>query len=334
MHPSHRRPSLPHRPLAAALLLAACNRSAEAPPLPAAGPAVDPAPRSSPGPSTPPRMPAPAASTAAGPAASLERASYPWLQDSTASFPAPVEPLQARFPEPAGFRRVELPAGSFGAWLRGLPLAEPSAPVLTHKGAVLREASHPAIAAVAALDIGTGDLQQCADSILRLHAEWRWSQGDRQMSYRAASGTSLPYARWAAGERVEASGNTLLWRTTGAPSQEHRSFRKYLDMVFNWANTGALARDAQPSTLEQLRPGDFFVLPGNPGHAVLVLDLARAADGRRVVLLGQGFMPAQSFHILRDSKGSPWFAVEPERGSIETPFWAPFPWSSLRRLDG
>jgi hypothetical protein len=73
-------------------------------------------------------------------------------------------------------------------------------------------------------------------------------------------------------------------------------------------------------------------MPGSPGHAVLVLDLARAADGRRVALLGQGFMPAQSFHVLRPSREGTWFAIDPGTSGIKTPFWPTFPWSSLRRL--
>ncbi|MCS6899231.1 MAG: DUF4846 domain-containing protein [Myxococcales bacterium] len=265
--------------------------------------------------------------------ASFDWTPYPWLAELPANTPPPVVPLSHRFPAPEGFRRVELPSNSFGAWLRGLPLADPSTPVRSFQGVQLYDAHHHAIAAVAALDVGHADLQQCADSVIRLHAEWRWSLGDRRMSYRAASGASLPYERWARGERVQAFGNRLSWILTGTPSRDHRSFRKYLDMVFTWANTSSLARDARAPSFDQLRPGDFFVLPGNPGHAVLVLDLARASDGRLVALLGQGFMPAQSFHVLRGGDGSPWFPIRPADGSLKTPFWEPFPWSSLRRLD-
>ncbi|WP_438356947.1 DUF4846 domain-containing protein [Cystobacter fuscus] len=34
------------------------------------------------------------------------------------------------------------------------------------------------------------------------------------------------------------------------------------------------------------------MLGGSPGHTVMVLDVARDAEGRRVALLGQGFTPA------------------------------------------
>jgi hypothetical protein len=227
-------------------------------------------------------------------------------------------------------------AGSFGAWLRGLPL-RPKGPVIDYRGGVVRADDDAGVAAVVALDEGTADLQQCADSIFRLHAEWQWSKGERGESYRAASGAAMPFARWLAGERPSTEdGKKLVWKAAAraANRDDHGAFRKYLDAVFTWANTGALARDGAKVALADLRPGDFFVLPGGPGHAVLVLDVAAKSSGERALLLGQGYMPAQSFHVLRGAGGSAWFAVDPSAVGVDTPFWpVPFPWSSLRRLD-
>jgi hypothetical protein len=64
---------------------------------------------------------------------------------------------------------------------------------------------------------------------------------------------------------------------------------------------------------------------------VLVLDVARAGD-RRALLLGQGFMPAQSFQVLRPAEGAAWFLVEPGATALDTPFWPAFPWKALRRF--
>jgi hypothetical protein len=68
------------------------------------------------------------------------------------------------------------------------------------------------------------------------------------------------------------------------------------------------------------------------GHAVLILDVARDAKGNRVLLLGQGYMPAQSFQVLRPSAKEVWFPLDLSAGKLETPFWDPFPFSALRRL--
>lgn len=296
--------------------LAACRASAPSPPLDAREPDAP--------------TPAQGAAGSAGASPEGETPAYPWL--GAEGVPAREGDLKARFAAPDGFKRVALSDGSFGHFLRHLPLAPATAPVLTHDGKVLRPPGHGNVAAVVAIDIGTADLQQCADSIIRMHAEWLWSKGRRDISYRSASGLSLPWSRWAAGERVVIEGKGIAWARGGKADGSHGAFRRYLDAVFGWANTGSLARDTQRIGQADIAPGDFFVQPGSPGHAVLVLDMVIDAEGRRRVLLGQGFMPAQSFHVLKPSGGSPWYVVDPASSGIETPFWAPFTWGDLRRF--
>jgi hypothetical protein len=261
------------------------------------------------------------------------RAVYPWLGDP--GVPVAVDALVARFAPPPGFTRVALAEGSFGAWLRGLPLAAPGTPVTSHRGAVILPPGHANLAAVVAIDVGAQDLQQCADSIIRLHAEWLYAQGKRDMGYRAASGTPMPFARWAQGERMVPRGIAFEWVAQGKADAGRASFRRYLDAVFAWANTGSLARDTDRVALDELRPGDFVVQPGAPGHAVLVLDVATGPGGRRALLLGQGFMPAQSFQVLKPGADEgAWFLVDPGSVALDTPFWAPFPWKTLHRFPG
>jgi hypothetical protein len=245
--------------------------------------------------------------------------------------PEPVDALSARFEAPDGFRRVELHAQSFGGWLRELPLAAAGTPVRAYSGVELLAASDHRIAAVAAIDVGKADLQQCADAVMRLHAEWTWSRGRRDMSYRAASGLALPFERWARGERIRSKGAAIEWVPGGARVENHAGFRKYLDAVFAWANTVSLHKQARPVSASDVRPGDFFVLPGNPGHTVLVLDIA-VRGKQKLALLGQSYMPAQSFQVLRPAPDRVWYELDPTR-DVDTPFWKPFPWTSLRRLD-
>jgi thiamine monophosphate kinase len=106
-----------------------------------------------------------------------------------------------------------------------------------------------------------------------------------------------------------------------------------MDTVFSWANTASVERQGEKIPLAQIQPGDFFVTAGNPGHAVLVLDIAKNDSGKVEVLLGQSYMPAQNFHVLRPRRDTAWFAIDPASDGLQTPFWPkPFPWSSLRRL--
>ena len=269
-------------------------------------------------------------SAAAPPALPPVTAVYPWG-------PTATDRLDARFPSPpVGFERAAAPAGSFASFLRTLPLLPDGAPVVDYRGAPLHAGGHhPNIVAVADLDVGKRDLQHCADVILRLHAEWRYGTGARDLTYRAVSGQTLSYARWLAGERSVVDGKKLVFRPLAAPAKDdHAIFRTWLDDVFSWAGTASIERDGKQVALADVRGGDFFVMSGSPfGHSVLVLDVATAPDGRRALLLGQSYMPAQSFQVLRPADSGPaWFVVAPDQAEVQTPFWRPFPVSSLRRL--
>src|ERR1700678_164526 len=65
----------------------------------------------------------PGVAMAAPPPRSVPALGYPWLADAPALVQAGT--LDERFSPPPGFTRVELAPESFGAWLRGLPLAPP-----------------------------------------------------------------------------------------------------------------------------------------------------------------------------------------------------------------
>ena len=255
-----------------------------------------------------------------------ERARYPWLSAERS-----IRPLSEAIPPPSGYARVAVEEGSFGAWLRGLPLRPAGSPVLDFRGGEILAADHAALAAVAELDVGSANLQQCADSIIRLHAEWLWSRGQKdRIAYRFTSGHLASWTRYAAGDRARVSGSKVSWVKGGPVDGSRATFRAYLDLVFTYAGTLSLDAEKQRPKREDVRPGDFFVLGGSPGHAVLVLDVARNEKGERVALLGQGFIPAQDFHVLSPGEDGPWFSLDGE--DVATPFWKPFPWASLRRL--
>ncbi len=268
-----------------------------------------------------------AATDELGPPTEAELASYVWLGADTQ-----VRRLGNAIATPRGFSRVAVSDGSFGAWLRGLPLRRRGSPVLSFDGRTIRESGDKRVAAVTELDIGTSDLQQCADSAIRLHAEWLWSRGETaSIGYHFLSGDFATWRRYAAGERPTVSGSKVVWKATGKPSESRATFRSYLDMVFMFANTMSLAKESPAIEKGDLGAGDFFVQPGSPGHCVIVLDVAASSTGDRVALLGQGFMPAQDFHVLASEESSaPWFSLEGE--NVDTPFWDPFAWKALHRF--
>lgn len=262
-------------------------------------------------------------------ASAADFAAYRWLAPGDV---AGARRLVDAVPTPPGFTRVTLAPGSFGAFLRGLPLRPRGSAVHAHDGRELLGGSDPRVTAVIHLDPGTRDLQQCADTAIRLHAEWLWSRGDEAaLGYHFTSGDLATWSRHRAGERPVVDGARVRWERRAAPSSGRETFRSWLDLVFTYAGTVSLAREGAVVDRADARPGDVFVLPGGPGHAVIVLDVARDGAGRRVALLGQGFMPAQEAHVLAASPGRAWFDLDAE--AIDTPFWpAPFPWSALRRM--
>lgn len=233
------------------------------------------------------------------------------------------------FAPPPGFARVDVAAGSFGAYLRALPLRAPHTGVTSYRGDAILDGDDPRLAAVAELDVGTRDLQQCADSIVRLDAEWRFATGRGAQIRYAIGRDALAWPRWAAGDRPLVHDDRVAWVHRTRADASHAALRAYLDVVFAWAGTEALADSAARVRRADVAPGDFFVLGGHPGHAVLILDVAVDAHGHRRALLGQGYMPAQDFHVLAHD-GDAWFSLDDDE--VATPFWRPFPWSALRRL--
>jgi len=255
---------------------------------------------------------------------------YPFLTGATVR----ATPLESRFPAPAGYQRMSVPSDSFGEWLRGLPTAPGKAVVRSYAG---KEIPAPA-AAVVPIDIGSGNIQQCADSILRLHAEYQWKRGTADaLSIHFTSGDESNWKDWREGERFEVAGSRVKRIKVGAVSNTHREFRKWLQHSFLYAGTQSLKLDAQPVPItEALQPGDFFVTPGSPGHAIIVLDVAEAPGKPPVALMGQGFMPAQSFHVLKDQGDhviDGWFVLptKPE-DRLVNPSWSSFPRNSALRF--
>ncbi len=243
-----------------------------------------------------------------------------------------TDTLAARFPPPAGFQRIAAAPGSFAAWLRGLPLKPAGAPVLLYNGAPkFRQDVH---AAVIDIDVGTRDLQQCADAAMRLRAEWLYAmQRPGEIAFNdTGSGKPIAFSRWAAGDRPRPSGRSLAWSRSAAPDAGYASFRRYMDTVFTWAGTHSLERQLAAVPLSDIAAGDLFIKGGFPGHAVLVADVAKSAAGETRFLLLQSFMPAQQMHVLKnlqDADASPWYRLD-FGDRLLTPEWV-FPRDSLRR---
>jgi hypothetical protein len=246
----------------------------------------------------------------------------------------PHVPLDERFAPPPGFTRTAVEPGSFAAFLRTLPVRTDRQIVLDYRS---RPLLRPA-AAIVYLDVGETDSQQCADTALRLYAEWRWSRGlGPSTAFHFTSGDRVRFTDWVAGERVVAVGRGISRHAGERRATSHASFRSWLKLVFRYAGTQSLRLDtASVPEAAALEAGDVFVDPGSPGHAVVLLDVAAAPDGRRVALVGQGYMPAEELHVL--GAGPPatlsgvWFVLPGAGGQLPTPSWRAFARAAARRF--
>lgn len=278
---------------------------------------------------------APAASSAPGPRAPYvpDAKRYAWLSDDR-ELPQPDASLEERFPTPPGYKRVPVEPGSFAEWLRGLPMAPEGTPAKSFDGHETLAADDDFLAGVVAIDTGTPDLQQSSDVIIRLHAEYLWSRGEKdKISYLSATKLNMPFSRWEKGQRLIANGPNVFWVVKGKPSKpDHAELRRYLDAVFNWANSTSLTTRSTPvGDPKALVAGDFFLQSGEPNHVAVVLDVAEKPSGERVALLGQARNPAESIHVVRPGKATPWFSVRPPV-PVLTPHSKALAWSDLRRM--
>ena len=115
-------------------------------------------------------------------------------------------------------------------------------------------------------------------------------------------------------------GNAVFWQKSASADKSYTSFLKYMETVFNYASTLSLDKELHSIELKDVEIGDVLIRGGSPGHAVIVVDLVENADGEKLVLLAQSYMPAQEIQVLMNPMNgtiSPWYNLD-ERMKIYT----------------
>jgi hypothetical protein len=258
---------------------------------------------------------------------------YSWLDKREAS-----DDIISRIKLPSGYVRDKAGLNSFADWLRHLPLKDGHPPVHLYNGRL--KVNQDAHYAVLDIDTGSRDLQQCADAVIRLRAEFLYSAGQiRKISFNFTSGDKALFARWLEGYRPIVNGDKVRWKKSAAPDSSYASFRAYLEIIFNYAGSYSLQKELERVfDPMNIKPGDVFIkggFPGHdPGHAVIVLDVATNKNsGDKIFILAQSYMPAQEIHILKnpnDGDLSPWYHVIESR-PLRTPEWT-FEYGQLMRF--
>lgn len=232
---------------------------------------------------------------------------------------------------PEGYRREDYQDQNFARWLRNLPLKPDGYKVHLYNG--FEKLNQNAHYRVIDIDTGDEDLQQCADAVIRLRAEYLYAAGLFQtIQFHFTSGDAAEFSKWAEGYRPVIT-QKVRWIKSGPPDNSYTSFRQYLITVFKFAGSYSLSRELQSINPDDLRTGDVFIRGGFPGHVCIIVDTAIGESGERLFLLAQSYMPAQEMHVLKNpisSEISPWYKLK-EGNELVTPEYT-FEWDEIKRF--
>ena len=238
-------------------------------------------------------------------------------------------------PTPAGFERVNPEAHSFASFLQHLKINNSRDIVLLYNK--LPKVNQKAHYAILDIDVGNKDLQQCADAVIRLRAEYLWKENKiNNIHFNFTSGDTALYTIFRDGFRPEIHGNNVSWKLKTAKDTSYLTFKKYLETVFMYAGTLSLDKELEKvNNPQHMQIGDLFIQTGNPiGHAIIIVDMAiNHQTGEKIFMLAQSYMPAQDIHILKNpssTSASPWYKLNPEAELI-TPEWT-FSYNHLKRF--
>ena len=186
-------------------------------------------------------------------------------------------------PPPAGYARKTLPEQSFGYFLRQFPLKKDNT-IYYYDGQVRNNQNGHF--AVLDMTVGNRDLLQCADVVMKLRMLYLKTQRKQMLFYDNEGGEY-------------------------ALSHPYDKLEQYMNRVFAMCGSMSLSKQLRAKSMRDIAIGDVFIKGGFPGHAQMVVDVVENDRGHRCFMLAQGFMPAQSPHIVRNlnNNRSPWFDV-------------------------
>lgn len=219
-------------------------------------------------------------------------------------------------PLPAGFERVPVNGGVFADYLRNLPLRKDKTVYLYNKQAKPNQSIHYAV-----INISTGekDLQQCADAVMRLRAEYFF---DKKL-YDSIRFKKNDHGEYRFAEYFKKTTQTL-----------RPAFLQFMETVFIYCGTYTLEQSLKRVTdFSAMQIGDVLVKGGAPGHAEIVVDMAvNKTTGKKIYLLAEGYMPAQDIHVLLNPLNKvlgPWHELTNDQ-QVVTASWI-FSKNQLRR---
>ncbi|MDB5197855.1 MAG: hypothetical protein JWP88_2226 [Flaviaesturariibacter sp.] len=225
---------------------------------------------------------------------------------------SPEAPLAIEIQQPKGASTTVFEEGTWSYFLQHLPTV--AGDIVDYTGTPIRnQAKHVAILNY---DVGKRDLQQCADALIRLRAEYLFAQKRyNEIAFRFTSGEWYRYKDYVAGVRPAIIARQIYAGEVKPVAVSHATLRSYLDIIYAFAGTQSLYRDLLPAT--DFRVGTIIITPGSPGHCCMVIDETTNAAGQKRFKLVESYMPAQSIYVLKNPEdGSAWYPLQ--KGTITT----------------
>ena len=239
--------------------------------------------------------------------------------------------LAKRILTPKGYKRIKAKKGSFEAFLRNYRLKPDGSPVLLYDG---REKwNQSAHIAVFRLPIESEDLQQCADSIMRVYGEYYYGKkAYDKITFPLGNGFIADFDKWRRGYSISVSGNKITWVYSPKNDSSYDSFKRFMRIVFAYSGTLKMDYSSKKIKLAEAKVGDIFIRGGSPGHVVMIADICKNKKGKKAYLLAQGYLPAQEFQLLKNPlhEADPWYYEEEIKYPLRTPEYS-FDKGSLRR---
>lgn len=236
--------------------------------------------------------------------------------------------LKTRIEAPSGYKRMDTDLAHF---LQNYPLKKDGSPILLYDGT--KKWNQSSQIAVFKLPLENENLQQCADSVMRVYAEYYWHNKQfEKIQFHLSDGFLLSYMKWREGYRVIFNNDHASYIKSASYDDSYECFKKYLRIVFAYSGTASMVNESLPISSKEIQVGDVFLKGGSPGHVVMIVDMCINKKGQKAFLLAQGYMPAQEFHVLKNPRhNDPWYYEKEIQYPFETPDYT-FEQGSLRHL--
>ncbi len=232
--------------------------------------------------------------------------------------------IATRFKVPDGWERIYAEPNSFAQYLRELPLLADGTPLLFHDG---KPCDIPAHAAILDKDMPK-HFEQCADTVIHIYSDYLYkTQQYNKLKFTFNNGFICDFLHFAQGYRPNSSLNG--WETCADywKGTDERVYKVYLEYVFLYANTASLFEyDTKKADPNNVKIGDMFIVPGFPGHVVMVCDVIRhRTTGELRFMTLQGSMPAVQAHVMMNAlepEFSPWQNTRYDHGGfLSATYW-------------